>query len=307
MMEANIGKFVLMYLLMPIIGLILGVVMLVIAKKNQLLGNKKMIFYFLLSCVILVLPALLGFINYWYMPYAYIGLMVLYLLLGYYNLSILNRLIDDFKEKPYYVEFLFVFVLMFVSAALFSLVFNICNELQYGLWACTCLLTFIFPSLFMKAYRTFMDIPLEVYLIWSHDKELRTLTEDDIDSNKIIVVELEIFKQVEDTEPLNIKAKSSEITPFGPWFKTFIGDYNKKSPQSPIIYKDRNDSYGWIFYVNTSFLGRKRYIDPTLSFADNKIKEKNVIIAKRVQYDDFSDFDSKNLSRSNKDMDEDYG
>ncbi|MFV0418270.1 MAG: TssN family type VI secretion system protein [Dysgonomonas sp.] len=286
-MEFVIGKFVLLYLLMPLIGLLLGVIMIVIAKKNKLLGNKKIIFYFLLSCLILTLPALLGFIDYWFMPYAYIGLMVLYLILGYYNLGVLNKIIDDFKEKPYYVEFLFVFVLMFICAAFFSLVFNLCNELQYGLWACTCLLPFIFPSLFLKAYQTYMEIPLEIYLIWSYDKETKEITEDDFDSNKIIVVELEIFKQVEDTEPLNIKAKSSEITPFGPWFKTFISDYNKKSPQSPILYKDRSDSYGWMFYVSTSVLGRKRYIDPNLSFAKNKIKEKNIIIAKRVRFDEF--------------------
>lgn len=283
-MELFFGKFVLMYLLMPIIGLILGVVLLFVAKKNKLLSNKKVIFYFLLACIILIAPALLGFIDYWFMPYAYIGLMALYLILGYYNLVILEKVIDDFKEKPYFVEFLIVFILLLVSAAFFSLVFNLCNELQYGLWACTCLLPFIFSSLFLKTYRTFMDIPLEVYLIWSYNKESGVITEDDFDSSKVIVVELEIFKQVSDTEPLNIKAKSSEITPFGPWFKTFIDDYNKKSPLSPITYTDRQSTYGWIFYVSTSVLGRKRYIDPNLSFAKNKIKEEDVIIAKRVKY-----------------------
>ncbi|MDR1501094.1 MAG: TssN family type VI secretion system protein [Prevotella sp.] len=282
-MELVFGKFVLLYLLMPLIGLALGVVMVFIAKKNQLLGNKKLIFYFLLSSLILVLPALLGFIDYWFMPYAYIGLAALYLILGYFNLGVLAKIIDGFKEKPYYVEFLFVFVLMFVGTAFFSLVFNLCNELQYGLWASTCLLPFIFPSLFLKTYRTYMDIPLEVYRIWSYDGEVTEMTENDFDSNKIIVVELEIFKQIEDREPLNIKAKSSEITPFDLWFRTFIVDYNKKSPQSPIIYNDRSGPHEWIFYVNTSILGRKRYIDPNLSFIKNKIKEKNIIIAKRVQ------------------------
>lgn len=283
-MELVFGKFVLMYLLLPVIGLILGVVMAFVAKKNKLLSNKKVIFYFLLTCVILILPALLGFIDYWFMPYAYIGLMVLYLILGYYNLNILSNIIEDYNEKPYYVELLIVFVIMFVSMAFFSLIFNLCNELQYGLWACTCLLTFIFPSLFLKAYDTFMAIPLEIYLIWSYDKENRRMTEDDFDTSKVIVVEVSMFKQVIDTEPLNIKAKSSEVTPFGPWFKTLISDYNKKSPLTPIAHGNDMDSFGWIFYVNTSILGRKRYIDPNLSFAANKLKEKNVIFAKRTQF-----------------------
>lgn len=283
-MEFVFGKFILLYLLMPLVGLILGVVMVFVAKKNKLLSNKRIIFYFLLTCVILVLPALLGFIDYWFMPYAYIGLMVFYLILGYYNLQILEKIIEDYKEKPYYVEFLIVFVITFISAAFFSLVFNLCNELQYGMWACTCLITFMFPSLFLKTYQTFMDIPLEIYQIWSYDKENRRMTEDDFDNSKVIVVEVSMFKQMADIEPLNIKAKSSEITPFGPWFKTLISDYNKKSPLNPIAHGDNADSYGWIFYVNTSILGRKRYIDPTLSFAENRLKEKNVIIAKRTQF-----------------------
>lgn len=285
-MEHTVGKFVLLYLLLPLIGLILGVVMYIIAKKNKLLSNKKLIYYFMLSILIMILPALLGFIDYWFMPYIYITLMVVYLILGYINLNILEKVIDDFKDKPYYIEFLFSFVLMVVSAAFFSLVFNLCNELQYGLWASTCLISFILPTLFLKSYQSFMEIPLEVYGIWSYDEEMNDMTIDDFDKNNIIVVELEIFKQVEDIEPLNIKAKSSEITPFGPWFKTFISDYNKKSPQSPIVYKDYMDSHGWIFYINTPFLGRKRYIDPNLSFSQNKIKEKNIIIAKRVQFEE---------------------
>lgn len=45
-MELFFGKFVLMYLLMPLIGILLGVVMFLIARKNNLMQNKKEIFYF---------------------------------------------------------------------------------------------------------------------------------------------------------------------------------------------------------------------------------------------------------------------
>lgn len=286
-MELAIIKFVLLYLLLPIIGFILAGVMLIIAKKNQLLSNKKLIFYFLAACLILALPALLGFIDYWFMPYVYIGLQILYLFLGWYNLKVLKMLIKDIDEKPYYIEFLFVFVVMFVGMALFSLIFNLCNELQYGIWASTCILPFIFPSIFRKAYQSYIDIPLEIYKIWSYEGQIDDISDTDyIDYDKITVVEMELFKQVSDMEPLNIKAKASEDMLFGTWFKIFIDDYNKKSTHSPIIYSDYDNSYGWIFYTITSILGRKKYIDPDLSFAGNKIKEHRVIIAKRTQYEE---------------------
>ncbi|NDV78482.1 TssN family type VI secretion system protein [Dysgonomonas sp. 511] len=288
-MELAIGEFVLLYLLLPLIGIIFGIVTYIIAQKNQLLSDKKLIFFFLAASLILALPGLLGFIDYWFMPYAYISLQVLYFFLGWYALKLLKSVIKGIEEKPYYVEFLFVFVIMVVGGTLFSLVFNLCNELQYGLWACTCILPFIFPSVFRKAYQTFMDIPLEVYKIWSYDNQEEDSWDGEmIDSGKITVVEMEMFRQISDTVPLNIKAKAQEDMPFGVWFKVFINDYNIKSSASPIVYADYENSYGWIFYTITSILGRKRYIDPDLSFAKNKIKEHRIIIAKRTRYEDFS-------------------
>jgi hypothetical protein len=267
----------------------MAIVTYIIAQKNQLLGNKKLIFFFLITCIVLALPGLLGFIDYWFMPYAYISLQVLYFFLGWYYLKILETLVKDIKDKPYYVEFLFVLITMFVGGALFSLVFNLCNELQYGLWACTSVLPFIFPSIFRKAYQAYMNIPVEVYKIWSYESQDNKGWDSEImDTEKLTVVEMELFKHVSDTKPLNIKAKAQEDMPFGVWFKVFIDDYNIKSSATPIVYSDHDNTYGWIFYTITSVLGRKRYIDPDLSFAKNKIKEHRVIIAKRTQYTEFN-------------------
>jgi hypothetical protein len=283
-MEIIWGKFVLLYLLMPLIGILSGAIMLLIAGKNNLLQKKKAIYYFFLTCIILALPALLGLIDYRFMPKAYIGLCGLYLLLGYFNIRLLKPVINNWDEKPYSIEFLCTFFAGFVGAALFSLVFNLCNELQYGLWASSCMLSFIFPSLFLKTVDVYLNIPLEVYKTWSYDKETKEMTSEYMDSNKIIVVDLEIFKQIPDQKPFNIKVKASEKMPFGLWFKLLIDDYNKKSPLNPIAYTENDQHHEWIFYVHSAVLGRKKHINPDLSFPENKIREKNCIIAKRVKY-----------------------
>lgn len=286
-MEALFGDFVFKYLLMPIIAVVVVFIMAFVAKKNQLLGNKKAIFYFLLTWIVLALPALLGFIDYWFMPYAYIGLMILYFSLGILNIKMLRLAIPEINDKPFYIELLVNFATAFIGMALFSLVFNLCNELQYGLWASTSMIPFIFPCVFRKAYTTFLNIPLEVYKVWNYNKETAELDSDSIDYSKVLVVEVEIFKKPTDEKAQNIKAKSSEDLPFGIWYKIFLDDYNKRTPQSPIVYSDYENSYGWIFYVTSSILGRKKYIDPDLTFAQNKIKEKNVIIAKRTKYEEY--------------------
>lgn len=288
-MELQIVKFVLMYLLLPLIGVIFGVITFLIGKKNGLLNNKKLIYFFVASCVILALPALLGYIDYWFMPYAYICLQILYLILGYFFLSVLKKVGKEIESKPYYVEFLSVFVVMFVGIGLFSLIFNLCNELQYGLWACTCMFTFILPTLFLKTYYSFLEIPLEVYKVWSYRSQDDNLwIDNESENNKIIVVELELARETSDARPFNIKAKASENMPFGFWFKVFINDYNIKSSATPIAYSDYQDSYGWIFYRLSSFLGRKKYIDADLTFSENKVKEHQVIIAKRTRYENYS-------------------
>lgn len=288
-MGFGIGEFVSMYLLFPIIAIIMAGIAGIIAKKNQLLNNKKLIFILLLSSLLLALPALLGFIDYWFMPYVYIGLQIFYFFLGWLLLDILGKQAKEISEKPYYVEFSIILIIQLVGAALFSLIFNLCNELQYGLWACTCIIPFIFPSLFRKAYKTFLYIPLEIYKIWSYTLQDETSWSDEYaDSSGIIVVEMELFKQVSDNISLNIKAKAQKEMPFGLWFKVFINDYNIKSSASPIVAVDSNNSYGWIFYTLTSVLGRKRYIDPDISFVKNKIKEHRVIIAKRARYEEFN-------------------
>ena len=291
-MESVIGKFISLYLLLPVAAVILGVVMLFAAKKNRLLNNKRAIFYFLSTVIVLALPGLFGFIDYWFMPDYYLGLSVFYLILGCCYLKILPLMVEGIRDKPYYVEFLIVFVTGLVGAAFFSTVFNLCNELQYGRWACSCMLPFIFPSLYRKMYNAYMDIPLAIYKTWSYDEE-QTTDSEHFDRDRILVVELELFKLVKDAVPLNIKAKAPENMLFGRWFKLFLDDYNKKSPQSRISYSDREDPYGWIFYTHSAILGRRKYIDPDLNFTENKIKEKNTIIAKRAQYGNFKQPESQ--------------
>jgi hypothetical protein len=184
--------------------------------------------------------------------------------------------------KAYWIELLTLFVLLFFGAALFSMVFNLCSELKYGVWASTCLMGGMLPSLLLKSYHCYLEIPPEIHTIWSYDAEKDDMDAEKLESDKIIVVELQLFKQASDTELLNIKAKAAENTPFGIWFKLFMKHYNIRSPLQPIAYEENRQSFGWIFYTQ-SVWGGKKYIDSTQSFAQNSIKEKDVIFAKRVR------------------------
>lgn len=288
-MESIVGQVFMLYLIMPILAVLLGGVMIFIAKKNNLLKDKKSIFYILLTIVILVLPALLGFVTYWFMPYIYIGLAVLYLFSGWYNLVLLPKFVSDIGEiKSTWPIFLFQLCFLLIAGALFSLVFNLCNDLQYGWWASSCMLTFLLPFLFNQMYVAYLHIPIEIYGVWQYTLGTLEPGESFYDDKNQIVVEIELFKKLDSSEPFNIKGKASELVAFGIWFKVFIDDYNFKSPNSTISAGDYGNTYGWVFY-HLNWFGKRNYIDPKLNFKENKIKEKYTIIAKRVSHTDYKE------------------
>lgn len=270
------------YLIMPLLAMVFMFVAYFVAKRNKLFRNKKVIFYILLAALVLCLPALLGFIHYWFMPYIYLSLQVLYGILGWYGIKLIHHVMPDIKEKPYIAEFLALFIIMFVGAALFSLIFNLCNELKYGLWACTCLFTFLLPSLYQKLYRKYMAIPLEIYKVWKYSNSYDLSPFDKMDYDKLLVMEVEVFKKVNDYVPTKIKVKAPDGMAFGIWFQKFITDYNMKFPKQTIEMGDEKDQYGWIFYVKRSFFHKRRYIDFEQTIAQNRVKEKYTIVTKRV-------------------------
>jgi len=274
------------YLLTPILAMIMGFIAYFMAKKNKLLANRKLIFFVLLVSVLLCVPALLGFIPYAFMPYLYIALQVGYLITGYYNVIFLRRFLKNIKkETSFAVIFLFQFVIMFIGAMLFSTVFNLCSELKFGIWACTCMLPFLFPPLFWETYNKYMVIPPEIYKTWKY-AESTQLYSAPTDYDRLLVMEIELYKTLDDPVPMKIKAKAPNNMPFGEWFKMFINDHNYKFPREPIEYDDLENPYSWIFYVKRSFFLPRKYIDYELSIVENRIKEKHTILAKRVSEKD---------------------
>lgn len=286
-MNDFVATFMQSYLIMPILAVITGFIAYFLAKKNKLLVNKKLIFYVLLGAVVLCLPGLFGFVDYWFMPYIYLSLQVVYLILGYYNIIFLKRFLPNLKKEKAFLTILIIqFVMMFIAAAFFSLIFNLCNELKYGLWASTCLLIFILPPVLWETYNKYMSIPLEIYKIWTYSSNSDLSSFELMDYNKLLVMEMEIFKTIHDAVPAKIKAKAPDNMQFGIWFHKFLIDYNLKFPLNPIVINDETMPYGWIFYVKRSFFHPRRYIDHELSITENKIKETYTIVAKRVSEDD---------------------
>jgi hypothetical protein len=269
------------YLIYPILGVILLCVAALVAQKNQLLKNKRLIVYTLVSVVVLPAPALFGFLDYHFMPYMWLALAGLYIVVGAYNDRMMSWVFDN-PDVKYHAKIIFTLFQLSVAMMLFVLVFNLCNDLQYGIWAATCMVSYLLPSLLMRSYDIFIHIPSSIYKVWIYESAHDLSASETIDHTKLKVVSVELFKSEQDTQPTRINVKVPEELLFGEWIKLLFDDYNKRSANSPIDVRGVEDS-GWIFYVKSWALSPRRYLDHEITVKDNRIREKDLIVAKRVK------------------------
>ncbi|MCD8031660.1 MAG: TssN family type VI secretion system protein [Bacteroides sp.] len=230
------------YLIYPLLAMVLIGVSFFIGKKNNLLRNKRLVTYTLLSILILVSGALLGFLDYNFMPYGYMALATAYLIAGYWNYRLLLWVFNK-KEVKYHIKIGYILFQLAVSVLLFTLLFNLCNELKYGLWATTTLLPFLLISLLVRSYEILIHIPSLIYKVWEYDRTSGYSAPEDIDHSKLKVVTMQVFKQEEDAEPIRINAKVPDEMLLGDWIKLLFEDYNIKSAHTPI---DVYGEGGWL-------------------------------------------------------------
>ncbi len=275
----------LQYLLMPLFALIVGSLMVVVKKKNQLLSNRKLIIFVLLYSLVMALPGFFGLLQTSFTPWFYIIAQIIYLLLGiafvhFYD----SRIQKNVQQYKVALQLLVMFVILLLGGYLFSVVYNLFNDAKNGYIGVTAMLTFFLPLLFYWAYDAFIAIPFEIYKVWEYPKgDVDEISFDGLDFNKLMVLELEFSRHPDDVDRLRVKAKAPADIPFGEWFRKFIDDYNYKFPNSSIVYaKADGDMHGWVFYCKRSFFHRRRLLDPDQTIAQNRIEEHLTITSKRV-------------------------
>lgn len=279
----EIKSYIVSYLLFPVVAFITGIFMIRYNKLNKVLSNKKLIIFILLSAVAMAVPGLLGLLSTSFIPSGYLLCQLIYLLLGGLYLWLLLRHFSAHMESKKGFITVCSLVVMLLGAYLFSLVFNYFGELHYGLVAAGAVIVFIIPLLFYWTYIALLNIPSEIYKVWHYNDSSESINLDHIDFSRLLVLEVEMFKEVTDPNQLKVKVKAPPELAFGSWFRKFIDDYNYKFPNSPIRYSaEDGDIYGWIFYVKPSWFKRRIYIDPEKTIAGNGLLEKYTIVSKRV-------------------------
>lgn len=271
-------------MLLPVVMLILGFLAVIIAKKNELLSNRKAVTYVLLSSLFFALFGVSGFFGSVFMPSIFLFLQFLFIVLGLANYKLLMHFASGLKEKNPILTLLIILLQVLISWAVFALIFNLSNGLQYGYWAATPVIMLFFIPLFIYMYEAYLQIPAEIYKMRIYNSsEHFEPPQASIDVEKLLVCEIEVSRSIGDKTPIRIKAKTMRSFIFGEWFGMIVNDYNTKKVDKQIEICNDNDPYGWIFYTEQSIFQSRKYVDPDLSFEDNKLEERDVIVAKRVR------------------------
>lgn len=127
----------------------------------------------------------------------------------------------------------------------------------------------------------------KVYKKWTYPENAEMPDMDLIDFSAICLITFEIHKKNNDRHPTSMRFKAPMHISFGELFYLCLNDYNEVNPSTPIEYIDRDGKYyAWQFYEKPKHWWQaKKYIDPSITVMENKIKTNSVIVPYRVEAD----------------------
>lgn len=251
---------------------------------GQLLSNKKFIFFYLLFGIVISCG---GFIA---MSPTASRSMSFFLLLqaGYAGLGFLaswlyKKNAPEELSQGRYAGVFFVLANAFLGMIGFALVYHHYSPTGLAPWYALCVLPFVLPQFLSTAFRAYLDIPQEIHKVWYFPLNADPVDFDNIDTSTIYMLELEYSKSVNDPRITNTKLRAPVTMKFGDWFRSFIENYNYKYESDPIQFTNYDQTpLGWMFFTKAGALGKSKFIDPDLTIAENRISEKDIILAKRV-------------------------
>jgi hypothetical protein len=255
---------------------------------------KSAIVFILCFTILILLPSLFAFLSNEFIWFGLLFTILFYLLLGIGLLYFANT--DYFKGIGILDSILgkigVYLITVVLSCWLYYLVFN---------WIAICSYTHIImlnifwvfiPYMFTELKKTFLQIPDPFYDYWNVGTEGKNNEYwDKIDKFHLMQVSIQIRKRVDSEFLSNFDVKIAQEVNLGSWFDKFIEDQNYRFPNDAIETNQDNKNMGWIFYTPKYFKFPLfiRTLDPRMPIIESKIKNKQIIFAKRVMLNQEAD------------------
>ncbi len=199
------------------------------------------------------------------------------------------------SRETFWAEFLFTLFVTCAGVTIFLLVTSMVAATDWGevnipdfvKWYSLAFITFLIPYLVLKLFDYAWAVPPTMYKLWYYPvgADIPDPSEFELEDHmKIVEFELD---HLPGEDPQRSEVKIPERMEIGQLFMAFIHLNSRKQPDKPIEYMDENqNAYGWIFSRKKKvFFNRSKIYNPEATFNDNKIKERDIIIAERVEYE----------------------
>jgi hypothetical protein len=270
-------------------GVSLGLFFVLMSLAGQLLRSRKKLFvYILLFAAGFTLVAFLGLRDVVREPFVMlVFFQVLFLLMGIIHTYTMYRHFSWNPQRFLFPELTFTCMVWVIGMVPFLLLYRAVRDGEYLYLALGTSLFFLIPFLLIKTYESAMDIPEREAKRWFYPVQSPPEEPDERMLQKPLVIAFLMPKHIDDDQFTNFRAKAPAGMVMGDLFYFFMEDYNARNAGQTIDYADKyGRAHGWVFYFKPRWylLYHKRYIDPDLTIAGNRIKENSVIVCEREAY-----------------------
>jgi hypothetical protein len=274
-------------LFISLILFIVGTIILSLHKgtKEIFSLNRKIVLIYILCSIIIF--ALIGLLT---MEKIFSGLLVMnYIIiqgvvlgLAILHLYLIGNMLKWEEDNKYSTQLIFTLVTVIYSSIGYILVARNLGTPTFAYYFWIFALTYFIAYFYRFLWQKTVAFPTAVYQKWYYPMTRQVVIPDADSLRNPRIVSLFLDKNLNSAKPTIFKAKAPEFMSFGKFFFLFINDYNLRTPESQIEYKDANNqAYGWFFYVKPNFIGMTRSINPELTIQANRIKEHSTIMCIR--------------------------
>lgn len=272
-------------------SLVIGLgIFMIIAKRLK--GFKHFgvagLVYAILTSLLIAVPALFLFFDLGLQETSLLVLSQLYIVsLGVLHVSLAKNTIDWYPLQKLGMQVVFVIAILFFGFFLTNISFSFLHSPALPFIWYLSLLWFLVPVLLNEAIIKLAEMPPKEYVPWHYPLNENIEDPSDAELENPIVISFVFQKSTATGEMATFRAKAPAGMKLGRLFYFFINDYNSRHPEGPITFSNENNEPDpWIFFkVKNKLLKLKEALNQEDSITDNKIRENDILICKRVEKD----------------------
>jgi hypothetical protein len=261
-----------------------GILTLLISDKIKDFAKeyKKKFYVYILSFALIY--ALIAFLSH-NKPFTSLSRELLFyqiisFLFGILHIWIYRNYFQEFKLKSFIVEVLFALIIPLYSSLLFVIIYIALNGINFTFIMCGHFIMFVIPTAINKVFCFMMLVPSKKITTWTPDKSYKTIEGNEMKG--ILLITLLIKKEYGVEEYISIRARVPVRVKFGRLFFLAVNGYNKHNSKSQIeLMMPNRQNYNWVFYHQSKWYEKTKYVDALNDMGSNLIDENSVIVCER--------------------------